>query len=42
MEKDAPRGGKMNWYNIFVYLGIFIGTAIIWYVIVYYILAKFL
>ncbi len=26
----------MNWFNFFVYLGIFLITAIIWYFIVYY------
>jgi hypothetical protein len=28
----------MNWTNIFIYLGIFIGTALIWYLIVFYVL----
>jgi len=32
----------MNWYLLITYLGIFIGTVIIWYIIVYYILDKFL
>jgi len=28
----------MNWINILVYLGIFLATALIWYLIVYYVL----
>ncbi len=28
----------MNWYLIFVYLGVFLGTAFVWYFIVFYVL----
>ena len=31
----------MNWYNLFVYLGIFLITAITWYFIVYYVIDWF-
>ena len=31
----------MNWYNILVYLGMFIITTIIWYFIVYYVIDWF-
>ena len=32
----------MNWFNIAVYGGIFLGSAIIWYFIVFFIIDKFI
>ena len=39
--KTIIKGEKMNWFNFFVYLGIFLITAIIWYFIVYYVIDWF-